>query len=465
MTGKLTRRMFVRTVSALGAGVAGASIIAACAPKATPAPAPTKEEVPVQKEPTAAPAAKGPVVLQLHMRAGGEQSEAPIYVMRPAEFMEEHPEIKVELAPIPGGEYDVKILTMAAARTLGDCMWTADVWTDHTRYCKIGIIATVDEHLDAAGVSKSEWLPACVDTLSHEGKMYGLPKCSHPGESFIYLNEELFEAAGIPVPDTPGHTPEQVMEWAEKLAKGPEKDREVFGFAPAHGNIMATTNGGRLFGTYENNAEGTKSLYDAPEWLQWVKWVETFYRRGLAPQSEHLPAGGLTALFAAQKVAMVANGRWWWKEAKRAAEEAAEKPFRFKAISLCRTPNAKGWIAGVDTHSATTYTKHPYEAFQFIYALADKRFTELVAQNIGYLTARGDDIETVKPFLTPWLQLQYENMLEEEMFRQPANARGREVQTVLQNELATIWLGDEKASPEFMNRLKSEVDKILDKPF
>jgi ABC-type glycerol-3-phosphate transport system substrate-binding protein len=460
--GCLSRRRFLGLASVVGASVAGASLLGACAPKTTPepeAPAQVEEKAP------AAPAPKGPVVLQLHLRAGGEQSEPPIYVTRPAEFMEEHPDIKVELAPIPGGEYDVKILTMAAAQTLGDVIWTADVWTDHTRYVNIGVVASVDEFLDTEGVSKDEWLPACVDTLSQEGKMYGLPKCSHPGDSFIHINEEMFEAAGIPIPETHGNSPEDVMEWAEKLAKGPEKDREVFGIMPSTGQIMAIVNGGRQFGTYENNEAGTESLYDAPEWLEWVRWIETMYRRGLAPQSEHLPAGGLEGLFASQRIGMFAGGRWTWNQARRAAEEAAEKPFRWTTIAYPRTENALGWIAGVDTHSATTHSKHPLEAFQLIYALADQRFTELVAENIGYLTGRVDDIDTIQPFITPWLQLQYDNMLEEDRFRQPANVRGREVETAIKNELSLIWLGEEEATPAFMERLKSAADAMLEKPF
>jgi hypothetical protein len=56
-------------------------------------------------------------------------------------------------------------------------------------------------------------------------------------------------------------------------------------------------------------------------------------------------------------------------------------------------------------------------------------------------------------------------MTEEERFHQPANARGREVETVLVNELGKLWLGEEQLSEAFMANMKEAVDEILDKPF
>jgi ABC-type glycerol-3-phosphate transport system substrate-binding protein len=103
----------------------------------------------------------------LNMRAGGDQSEPGIYVMRPQQFMEANPNIKVELAPIPGNEYDAKIITAASAGTIGDVLWDSDVWTLHTRLVKLGVIAPVDDQLEAHGYSKDEWAPAAVATLTH----------------------------------------------------------------------------------------------------------------------------------------------------------------------------------------------------------------------------------------------------------------------------------------------------------
>ncbi|MEZ4736089.1 MAG: hypothetical protein R3E79_54065 [Caldilineaceae bacterium] len=142
-----------------------------------------------------------------------------------------------------------------------------------------------------------------------------------------------------------------------------------------------------------------------------------------------------------------------------------EKPFKWSVIQFPRGPEAKGWGASVDTHSVSTASKHPDEATDFIYAMADQTFTRFVAEDQGYLTARVDDLETVKEIIYPFLELQYQCMTEEEKFHQPSNARGLEVETVYRNELDKLWLGDEALTPAFMANVKAAVDEVLAKPF
>ena len=59
----------------------------------------------------AEPAGPDVTVIRLHFRAGGEKSEWPMYVARPRDYMAERPEIRIELAPVPGGEYAAKVMT------------------------------------------------------------------------------------------------------------------------------------------------------------------------------------------------------------------------------------------------------------------------------------------------------------------------------------------------------------------
>ncbi|MCE7987045.1 MAG: extracellular solute-binding protein [Caldilinea sp. CFX5] len=451
---KLSRRRFLLVTGATGLTLG----LAACVPAAPAVPA-------ADTGSGAAEPAAEPITLIFNMRAGGDQSEPAIYVRRPAKFIEEHPNVKIELAPIPGGEYDAKILTSASAGTIGDIIFTSDVWTLHTRLVKLGVIAAVDDYQQAHGISKEEWLPAAVDTLTHDGKMYGMPKSSHPGEAYIWLNNTLFEEAGIPLPASPyGVTHEEITAWAEALTKGSEDDREVYGIMIQAAGIQAIVNGVRQFGAYENNEEGTENLADNEEWMAWASWVKNFYDKKLTAVEASLPSGGADALFLAGRLGMRHNQRYFYRRSREGMKEV-EKPFEMTIIQAPRKPNAKGWVASVDTHSATTSTKHPEEAFALSYALADQTFTRYVAEDQGYLTARVDDIETVKDITYPFLELQYQCMTEEEKFHQPANARGLEVQTVYVNELGKLWLGEADLTPAFMQNLKDAVDEILDKPF
>ena len=119
---KLSRRKFLWTVAATGLSVGAVPLLASCAPATGPA-------APASQAGEAAAPGEEAITLTLNMRAGGDQSEPAIYVRRPAKFMEENPNIKIELVPIPGEEYDAKILTSASAGTVADCLFTSDVWT------------------------------------------------------------------------------------------------------------------------------------------------------------------------------------------------------------------------------------------------------------------------------------------------------------------------------------------------
>jgi ABC-type glycerol-3-phosphate transport system substrate-binding protein len=329
---------------------------------------------------------------------------------------------------------------------------------------KLGVIAPVDDQLETHGINKDDWLPAAVDTLTHDGTMYGLPKSSHPGESYIWINHAIFEEAGVPIPETFGATMDDITAWAEALARGPEDDREIYGFMPRAGGIQSIVNGVRSFGTYENNEEGTECLADNEQWFAWVSWCKSFYDKGLAAVETALPSGGYDALFLAGRLAMHHNQRYMYRRVSTGMAEV-EKPFEWSVIQFPHSAEAKGWVASVDTHSVSTTTKYPNEAFEFIYALADETFTRYVAEDQGYLTARVDDLETVKDMLNPFLELQYRCMTEEEKFRQPANARGSEVESIYINELAKIWLGEAELNAAFMQTMKDAVDEVLAKPF
>ena len=453
-TRPLSRRNFLFGLAASASALA----VAACAAPVAPGAAP------ISGEESTAGASAEPITITMHIQAGWVEAVPGMYARRPEKFMEENPDIVIEMVPIPGAEYDTKLLTLASSGTIADTMHTSDVWTQHTRMAKLGVLRNVDDHLEAGGISKEEWLPAAVDTLTIDGKVFGLPKTCHPGDAYIWVNEDLFNAAGIELPETYGTTFEQVTEWSTALTQGPEDDRQVYGFVPRVVGIQGIVNGVRQHGTYENNEEGTESLANNEQWLQWASWINGFYEREEAATDNALPSGGADALFLAGRIAMRPNQRFFYRRVNLGMKEV-EKPFAWRVIQYPRGPEAKGWGASVDTHSVSTNCKHPDEAFRFIYAMADATFARYVAEDQGYLTARVDDLETVEDMIYPFLELQYQCMLEEEAFRQPSNARGLEVETVYKNELEKIWLAQEPLTPAFMENVKDAVDEVLAKPF
>jgi len=396
------------------------------------------------------------------MRTGGDQSEPAIYVERPKEFMQEHPEIKIELAPI--AEYETKALTMAAAGTLGDVMWSSLYNAYHIRLMKQNIVMAIDDYLAKYNQDKNQWVKGAVEGLTWEGKMKGLPKCSHPSVSMMWINNDMFKEAGLPVPETYDHTHAEVLEWAKKLVKGPENDRQCYGMSFGLTGFEYIYSRVRAFGGWEYDEKGTLCQADTEPWWTWLQWVYGVYNEKIIPVPESLPSEGEQGLFAAKKIAMVYGGRWMHKRIVTAVE-AAGKPFEWSIIQAPREANANGWISAVDTHSATSSSKHPEEAYLLSYAMADKRFSELVMAGQGYVCARVDDIDTINKLKQPVLEIQYHNIMQQDTLRQPANARGAEVQTALSNEVQKIFQGAVPFGRDALKGVKAAVDEVLAKPF
>jgi len=220
----------------------------------------------------------------------------------------------------------------------------------------------------------------------------------------------------------------------------------------------------RQFGTYEISEDGTQSLADNDQWMAWAAWNKNFYEKKVSPIEASLPNGGSNALFIAGKLGIRHNQRSTYRAIIEGLKQT-QNPFEWTIIQAPRGPKPLGWGASVDTHSATTSTKYPDEAFALSYALADDIFTRYVVEGQGYLTARVKDLETAKDLITPFIELQYKCMTQEEAFHQPANDRGKEVETIYVNELSKLWLGDEELNAGFMQNMKAAVDEVLAKPF
>ena len=464
---EMSRRRMLK-LTALGTAV---TTLAACSPKVVEkvVPEEVEKEAPPVAEKEVDPAPKEPITLTLHMRAGGDVSEAPIYVERPAVFMEEHPDINIELSPIPAGEYWAKITTMAAAGTIGDCTWGRATFGDMERHYRTGIISHLDDYMDAEGVSPDEYLDGARELVTVEGRFCAIPKNVN-AHAEVYINEEMAAEKGYEFDDIYSLTADDLAQMAVDMSEGPEDDREVFGFFPQINGILYIAKFNRMFGSWEMNDEETESLLDNEEWYRAVEYVQRFFKQRTALRAEALPTGGAEALFAARRLGMIFSGRWRWKGIDNHVKEADE-PFAWRAYLIPRAtgPNphpddALPYTSSSDTHEMCTQTEHPVETFKFLYALGDQKFTELVAKGIGYLTARVDDIETIEPFATDWLRTQYAAQQLTGRLMYGANLRGEEVQAALVNGLDPIWELSQELTREFMDRLKADVDSVLALP-
>ena len=244
--------------------------------------------------------------------------------------------------------------------------------------------------------------------------MYGLPKTGHPGDSFVFINLRMFEEAGIKKPEVEGTTLEQLGEWAVKLSKGTKDKRDVYGYRAAVDQIMSLSNGLRTWGADLVAPDGTKSLLDSPEAMDWLKWHHRLIaEEKVHPLGDAVPTAGVESLFGAERVAMMHSAR----HSNFKIKNAVGDKFPWMAIQYPRGPKAKGWVFCVDTHSGTASSKKKDETFSLLYAMADRQFAYGVAKTQGYLTGRVDNLEAIKEVAQdPFIQLQQKCVEQAEPF-------------------------------------------------
>jgi ABC-type glycerol-3-phosphate transport system substrate-binding protein len=449
----VSRRVFLKTAGVTGVGL----FLAACAaPGGAPSPGAEAGDSPGQE----------PITLRLHMRAGGETSEPPIYVTRPEEFTEETG-IQVQLEPTPGDEYWAKIETLAASNTLGDNMFTTEANWQHTRAAHFGILQDIDDFMEADNIDRGEWLEGVLDTCVYNGRIYGLPKTAHPAHCFIFINHDLFEAAGIPIPETYGNTWDDVRQWAGMLAEGDPERRDVYGYHMPTENIQMFINGVRTFGGDIISEDGTEALATEDGYKGFVRYAHDLYNVDqVMPHSTELGTGGILGLFAANRLGMMGTARSAYSQVNEAVGPMDGDPaFPWSVIAMPEGPNFQGWGLSLNTHAGTSQSEHKYESFLLTYALADARFAYLVANDIGFLVGRTNELEEIGPAADdPFVVLQYEQHARGTPYRIGQNFRGIEFQSALMNSVDEVFLNLREPDDAFFEELDEILDDILARP-
>jgi ABC-type glycerol-3-phosphate transport system substrate-binding protein len=406
------------------------------------------------------PSGKPQVTLRFHMRSGGEKTEQSIYVFRPTEW-EEQTGHKVVLEPSPGdATYVPKLLAQVSSGTAGDMTWSSDGSNEYRFLARNGALEPLDDTLKNFKISKDEWRKSVIDQLSLEGKLYGAPKAGYAAYSWIWVNLKMFKEAGLPEPPTTGVTPEQIRDWATKLSKGPKDKRDVYGFYSELTGHQQITNAARQFGADIVDKDGTGSLVDRPEFLDWLKWNQGMIQDGIAPTPNTFPVANIAAAFAGQKLAMAHGDRGLHFLVRQAV-----KDFDFSVISFPRGPKATGWGAICSGHCTMAGSKFKDEAGTLTYAIGDKRFAFLVGKYNGYLVGRANNLEELGPYANdPFIQIQYRNEGLTSPYWTPKNLRTQEISAALTGGLDNVWQGKRQPDQAFATELKKTLDDILAKP-
>jgi multiple sugar transport system substrate-binding protein len=230
-------------------------------------------------------------------------------------FNDLHPQYELRLDPRANQAGMEKVMLQCLAG-VGPDVFDAYSPSELDAFVRSGIAWDITDELAKRGIDMGEevW-PAILPTGIREGRVYGFP--ANVAVDAIWLNKDLFDAAGEPYPEG-SWTWDEFLEVAERLTIRDERGRiKQFGFLcdwwqwPQF--IM-------LFGGSLYSEDGTRSAADSPEAVAAIEWMhDLMHVHHVMPtpvdEAAMATAGGwgsgTITYFGAGKGAMALGGRWW----------------------------------------------------------------------------------------------------------------------------------------------------------
>jgi multiple sugar transport system substrate-binding protein len=443
----LSRREFLRVASFSAAGLA----LAACA---APAAAPSGQPA---EGGEAAPSGER-VTIRQHARIG--QQEDTLYDMQAPKFMEENPNIEIIRESFPGEEYAAKVSTMLAGGTLGDVIWSALGGAAIQFAYSQGQVASISDLVASENVDLSQWYEGCLNAITLEGNLLGLPFKAHPGLAVIYYNQTAFEAEGMPVPES-GWTQEQHLEMAKALTKTEGGATQQYGFLPGVGSwwkTFVTLN--RAFGGEILSEDGTTFQIMEDAGRQSMQYIyDVFHTHKVGPLPDQM-LGTVNEMWISGALATVQAGT-----SLSVTDTAIGDTFEWMAAP---NPIGPAGVGGsdfeVDAQCVTSTSEHPTEAFEWVQYLCS-RDSGVQLGLIGGTVGGRPDVYGAEELLAFPFRVVFKEIMDNAMAsRITANWRQGEAESAFNQLMQPIWAGTEQPSDAYLETIRVQIQDIMDKP-
>ncbi|RIK40133.1 MAG: hypothetical protein DCC55_15900 [Chloroflexi bacterium] len=453
----LSRRRFL---VATGGTAIGAALVAACAPSAPGAPAASSGSA----GEAAAPSAEKTTV-SAHMVQKQDVSD---WIQMGLDqdidgFVSSNPDIEIALETIPGwtAEYIPKILSFAAAGTLGDAVWYPPRHRSHIAWgTSYGIVTDLNPLADSAGYDmKANFFEGAVEANSHEGKQYWMSFISEPIVPVIAYNKTKVNEMGIGEPSD-DWTFDELADWAQQ---GTTDD--TFGYYAADRAYLGFSGAPylRQHGVEQVDAEGKRATFlDTQE--QFVKALQFDYDLTNTWKVSPSPAAGAInapELFGGQKVLAVDI---WPFRIQIYPATFTDFEIDFVLTPVVNKGDARRSMLNEHVFGLTTASKNPDAAFKFLTWIAGKEMNvQGVIQGQKGPIARADfwaddrvyEQEPTYAKLRPIMESIEADFL-------VANFRGEEYDNALHAVYEAMILGEktpEQAAVEIQDACQAVLDK------
>lgn len=314
----------------------------------------------------AAPAPKPGEKVKLKWSTWGNPGELGRFQEFTKDFNAKHPNIEVELIPIPNDSYEQKILTQLSGGTAPDIFYSGDgtiskLIENQTVTELLPLMQSPDSKIKDTDVFEGLWGAAKKD-----GKIYGVPVDCNP--IILWYNKKLLKDAGVA--EMPADlfekgqwTWDAFKDMLTKLRAGGKHGyvldngwASYYSFISGNGGKPYNEKGEFIAGTDPKAKEAYKFLYDNVQ-------SKNITFAGTLPKGQ-----GGDAMFMSNQVGFVSAGRWYLPIFKQ------NKDLQFDIVPFPTNTGKKIEPAGV----ATAYmvlnksTKHPKEAYQFLSEFVSK---------------------------------------------------------------------------------------------
>lgn len=145
----------------------------------------------------------------------GSERLARFFEKVKADFEMRHPDIEVRFQFIPfGSQYVQKLMSAMAAGNAPDAFQCSIIWASDL-YDR-GVIRDLNDFIaDSPDVGPDAWFPICMDYISRDGRIFGLP--TSMDASALIINTEMVREAGLdPSPYAIGSW-EDFVEYTDRL--------------------------------------------------------------------------------------------------------------------------------------------------------------------------------------------------------------------------------------------------------
>ena len=301
----------------------------------------------------------------------GAKQEADLANALVKGFEARNPQIKINVEPVAGMGYDIKLVMQSAAGTLPDVVFLADsLVPTFTKYQVVRDLRPFikqdacrqSEHPGSSGEFPiNDIYPQMLATgMDKEGRIFQLPR--ELGVVVMFYNRALFRKAGLPDP-TPDWTRKDFLRMARKLTLRDKDGRVIqYGFSAGYTwcGVYApwvASEGGRVV-----TKDGARAAFSSPESL---KGLEDLVRlvtveKVAMPPNRSITIPGVDP-FAAGKIAMQPQVFPQVPFYRATMKDGDWDVQVMPAGTIKRVTNM-----GAAGYGMSTNTKHPKEAWEFL---------------------------------------------------------------------------------------------------